>query len=146
MTDPKAVSILSFFIGDTAIAEHDGAPPLDAHLLWGLFASYTENFVALGVPGLRPRIPDGAPASGVTALEALAAGRVLAEQLRACHGWITAEARKDGATWAEIGDALGMTRQSAWEGFAKFAADPAHGPWPALRAEYRELAAAPADS
>ena len=31
--------------------------------------------------------------------------------------WV-ATARRLGATWAQVGDALGMTRQSAWERFA----------------------------
>jgi hypothetical protein len=33
------------------------------------------------------------------------------------QGWVS-RARALGATWAQIGDALGMTRQSAWERFA----------------------------
>ena len=32
-------------------------------------------------------------------------------------GWVL-RARKLGATWAQVGDALGITRQSAWERFA----------------------------
>ncbi|HUE07579.1 MAG TPA: ClpX C4-type zinc finger protein [Acidimicrobiales bacterium] len=32
-------------------------------------------------------------------------------------GWVL-RARQLGATWAEVGDALGITRQSAWERFA----------------------------
>jgi ClpX C4-type zinc finger len=32
-------------------------------------------------------------------------------------GWV-GRARELGATWAQIGDALGVTRQSAWERFA----------------------------
>ena len=32
-------------------------------------------------------------------------------------GWVR-RARTLGATWAQIGDALGITRQSAWERFA----------------------------
>lgn len=34
-----------------------------------------------------------------------------------------AEARRSGATWDEIGNALGMSRQAAWEYFAKRASD-----------------------
>lgn len=34
-----------------------------------------------------------------------------------------AEARRAGATWGQIGDALGMSRQGAWEYFAKRAQD-----------------------
>ena len=33
------------------------------------------------------------------------------------NGWV-GRARELGATWAQVGDALGMTRQSAWERFA----------------------------
>jgi hypothetical protein len=33
------------------------------------------------------------------------------------HAWVT-RARSLGATWAQIGTALGMTRQSAWERFS----------------------------
>jgi len=33
------------------------------------------------------------------------------------HAWVT-KARSLGATWAQIGTALGMTRQSAWERFS----------------------------
>jgi len=32
-------------------------------------------------------------------------------------GWVR-RARGLGATWAQVGDALGITRQSAWERFA----------------------------
>jgi hypothetical protein len=32
-------------------------------------------------------------------------------------GWVL-RARKLGATWAQVGDTLGITRQSAWERFA----------------------------
>lgn len=32
-------------------------------------------------------------------------------------GWVL-RARRLGATWAQVGDALGITRQSAWERFA----------------------------
>ncbi|MFF7610242.1 hypothetical protein [Streptomyces parvulus] len=57
----------------------------------------------------------------VTALEALTAVRLLAESLTGSRGWITGEARREGATWTEVGQALGMTRQSAWEWFKKYA-------------------------
>ena len=32
---------------------------------------------------------------------------------------LVAEARTQGASWAAIGDALGMTKQGAWERFGK---------------------------
>ncbi|MFE1996404.1 hypothetical protein [Streptomyces parvulus] len=63
----------------------------------------------------------------VTALEALTAVRLLADSLTGARGWITGEARREGATWTEVGQALGMTRQSAWEWFKKYAERPAPG-------------------
>lgn len=47
--------------------------------------------------------------------EVAAAGTQVEEHLRA---WVTA-ARERGISWAKIGDSLNMTRQSAWERFAK---------------------------
>ena len=43
------------------------------------------------------------------------AAQAQAEGIRA--GWV-GRARELGATWAQVGDALGVTRQSAWERFA----------------------------
>jgi hypothetical protein len=43
-----------------------------------------------------------------------AAGAQVEENLT---GWVS-RARQLGATWATIGEALGMTRQSAWERFS----------------------------
>ncbi|MFE3654100.1 hypothetical protein ACFXO2_41090 [Streptomyces sp. NPDC059152] len=63
----------------------------------------------------------------VSALEALAATRLLAESMTASRGWITGEARREGASWTEIGQALGMTRQSAWEFFKRHAERPTPG-------------------
>lgn len=36
---------------------------------------------------------------------------------------LVADARRAGASWAEIGSALGMTRQSAWEFFSRRAVE-----------------------
>ena len=46
--------------------------------------------------------------------KAAAAGAQVEENLA---GWVR-RARSLGATWARIGEALGMTRQSAWERFS----------------------------
>jgi hypothetical protein len=43
--------------------------------------------------------------------------RAQAQVEEALLGWVL-RARQLGATWAQIGDALGITRQSAWERFA----------------------------
>jgi ATP-dependent protease Clp ATPase subunit len=51
----------------------------------------------------------------LTNLPRIAAAGAQVEQYLA--GWVQ-RARVLGATWARIGEALGMTRQSAWERFA----------------------------
>lgn len=43
--------------------------------------------------------------------------RAQAQVDQALLGWVL-RARALGATWAQVGDALGITRQSAWERFA----------------------------
>lgn len=43
--------------------------------------------------------------------------RAQAQVEEALLGWVL-RARQLGATWAQVGDALGITRQSAWERFA----------------------------
>ena len=48
-------------------------------------------------------------------LPKVAAARMQVEET--LYGWVS-RARGLGATWAQVGDALGMTRQSAWERFA----------------------------
>ena len=43
--------------------------------------------------------------------------RAQAQVEASLRGWVR-RARALGATWAQVGDALGITRQSAWERFA----------------------------
>ena len=135
MTDPRIIAILEDYLD----------PPLSHYLLWGIFCSYTEHVLADGA-GLKMRIPEGAPASGVTPLEAMAAATILIGQLQGTCQWMTAEARKRGASWADVGAALGMSRQAAWERFREYAHDPAWEPWQRMRDEYRALAGDSADS
>jgi hypothetical protein len=146
MTDPDILAILAAYLDSEDFQEHDGTPPLSHHLLWGIFVSYTEHYLTDNIPGQKPHIPEGAPASGVTPLEAAAATTVLIGQLQGSRWWIAAEARKRGASWADVGEALGMSRQAAWEGFKKYAANPAWEPWQRMREEYRALAGDSADS
>jgi hypothetical protein len=70
-------------------------------------------------PAGAPRIPPWEHAATLDqVLESLpriaAAG---AQVERNLTGWVR-RARELGATWARIGEALGMTRQSAWERFS----------------------------
>lgn len=57
----------------------------------------------------------------VTGLRAIAALRRLADRLEAIH---IANARKHGMSWAEIADALGVTRQAVHQRFGR---GPHHG-------------------
>lgn len=59
---------------------------------------------------------DALPAEPLDALRELTRSETELDELRRQH---VAAARRRGATWEEIGDALGMSRQSAWEYFAK---------------------------
>ena len=97
MTDPRIIAILADYLEPGDFREHYGDPPLSPYLLWGIFCSYTENFVADGVPGLKPYLPPGAPVDRVTPLEAMAAATVLIEQLQGTCRWMTAGALKAGA-------------------------------------------------
>lgn len=147
MTNQRAAEILSEYIDPEDFAEWDGTPPVPPELLWGILCSYWEHFLKAGNPSLKMReLPPGAPPYGVTALEALAAASILAGQINGARWWMAAEARKQGHSWADIGAALGMSKQSAWEGFRKYAADPAaEASWPRLYGEYQALAGGSAD-
>ena len=56
------------------------------------------------------------PSDPLAALRALAGGQVELDRLRREY---VAEARRRGVSWAQIGDALGLSRQSAWEYFTR---------------------------
>lgn len=59
---------------------------------------------------------DALPAEPLEALSELARSKEELDELRRLQ---VAAARASGASWEQIGEALGMTRQSAWEHFAK---------------------------
>ena len=46
----------------------------------------------------------------------------------------------------EIGDALGMSKQAAWEGFRKYTDGYRESAWPGIYSEARDLAGDSADS
>jgi ATP-dependent Clp protease ATP-binding subunit ClpX len=56
-------------------------------------------------------------------LEALAVLQLLSESMTDAMLPHVEAARDRGETWAEIGDALGISRQAAWMRFARTAAD-----------------------
>ena len=145
MTDAHALRILRDYLDDEDFAGHEGDPPLSPDLLWGVFRSYCEHFLTDNT-GLVPQIPAGAPQDGVTALEAIAAARVLAGQLQGARWWMAAEARKQGCSWSQVGAALGMSKQAAWEAFRQHADEPIAPSFRRLRDEYGALAGDSADS
>jgi hypothetical protein len=53
-------------------------------------------------------------------LELLALGEIIARKAGYGRQLVVGKAREAGASWAEIGQALGMSRQSAWEAHSKW--------------------------
>jgi hypothetical protein len=66
--------------------------------------------------------PDGGPPAldRREALELLALGEVIARKVGYGRQLTVRTAREAGASWAEIGAALGTARQSAWEGHRRW--------------------------
>lgn len=65
-------------------------------------------------------ISEALPADPLDALRALADGEAELGRLRRDQ---VAAARSSGASWQQVGEALGISRQSAWESFAKDVSD-----------------------
>jgi hypothetical protein len=75
---------------------------------------------------LRMRDAIGSPAlSSEQALEMLALGEVIARKAGYGRQLSVRSARAAGASWAQIGAALGMSKQSAWESHARWIEDQA---------------------
>ena len=72
------------------------------------------------VAGAQPLDPQASPLGKDEALELLALGEVIARIASYGRQLTVRSARAAGASWSEIGAALGMSKQSAWE---------AHGRW-----------------
>jgi len=70
--------------------------------------------------GMSLLTPDPLPADPLDALRELTRSEAKLADLR--HQQVAA-ARDAGASWDQIGDALGVSRQSAWEYFAKRASE-----------------------
>ncbi|MCX4444745.1 hypothetical protein [Streptomyces albidoflavus] len=112
MVDMNAKAILANYLDDFPDETEMRGVPM--HILVSIINNYISQY-------------DNDHTEPVTALEALTATRLLAESMTASRGWITGEARREGATWTQVGHALGMTRQSAWEFFKAHAERPAAG-------------------
>lgn len=57
----------------------------------------------------------------VSAIEALAANRELVELLTARRWYVIRDAREAGASWSQIGEALGMSKQGAQDWYRRIA-------------------------
>jgi hypothetical protein len=60
------------------------------------------------------------PLSGEEALQMLALGEVIARKANYGRQLSVRSARSAGASWSQIGAALGQTKQSAWEAHARW--------------------------
>jgi hypothetical protein len=61
-------------------------------------------------------LPASAPLASQQALELLALGEVVARKAAYGRQLTVRSAREAGASWSQIGAALGISKQSAWEG------------------------------
>lgn len=68
--------------------------------------------------GDHPRLPSWSSMTDRQVLDRLPAISVAATQVEVALGQWVAECRRRGESWAKIGAALNMSRQSAWERFS----------------------------
>ena len=78
---------------------------------------------ALAPPGLEDSDPQAAPLSREEALDLLALGEVLIRKAGYGRQLAVRTARATGASWSQIGAALGTTKQSAWETHLRWLAE-----------------------
>ena len=78
----------------------------------------TQDLLAPAADGDDP--PGAAPLTKQEALELLALGEVIARKAAYGRQLTVRSARAAGASWSEIGAALGTTKQSAWEGHSRW--------------------------
>ena len=97
-------------------------------------ASHTLRTAVLRADELRGREAlDDPPLSQQEALELLALGEVIGRKIRYGQQLTVRSARAAGASWAQIGAALGTTRQSAWEAHSSWLAAQDQSGGPAAR-------------
>jgi hypothetical protein len=99
------------------MVNHDHAPELAEHLeTWSLYNERAtwSRAIAQGSDETQ-KVADHALAElpEVSALDALQANRSAVDLLIARRWYVIQEARESGATWEEIGAALGITKQGA---------------------------------
>lgn len=113
--DSKTAQILSDYLDESrwypGDDEYPGDPEIHPERAWrALRAYYDQRYdAALGKEVPEPILP----------IEALTLARVIVEEIRSSYWHLIYEARKDGDSWTDIGNALGVSRQSAHEMYAK---------------------------
>jgi hypothetical protein len=112
MTTPDELEHRFTFL--TAATRYDALRTRDA------LASAEEDAADRGDHRLVPADPDAEPLRRDEALELLALGEVVARKAGYGRQLSVRSARKAGASWSQIGAALGTSKQAAWE---------AHGRW-----------------
>lgn len=114
--DEKTASILRDYLDESRWypedPEYPGEPEIDPETMWRALRNYYDDKLNEAMGGDRRHDP-------VAALEALALARLLSEDLREQFWGLVYDARKDGDSWDQIGAALGCSRQSAHEMYAK---------------------------
>lgn len=101
--------------------EYPGDPEIHPENQWRILRRYFDqqtNAAAAeaGWPGGKPETHSD---DRIRALEALTLARLIVEGTRAGYWGLVYDARKAGDSWTDIGNALGISRQSAHEMYAK---------------------------
>jgi hypothetical protein len=92
--------------------EYPGDPEIHPERAWRALRTFHDQQFDAAVEGKRSQDP-------ILPLEAVALARVLVDELRQGFWYLIYQARKDGDSWTDIGNALGVSRQSAHEMYAK---------------------------
>lgn len=113
--DDRAYEILGDHVDPESIDPQmagvpDAWPDLPAAVLFEILTGYQNQLLAHDAGGPRPH---------VDALEALTATRLLIEQLTGAYTWLVEYARAEGESWSQVGAALGVSKQAAYDRWAK---------------------------
>jgi hypothetical protein len=119
------------------------------HTLTTATARYTELRLRDALAGPDDD-PDGPPPSLPDALELLALGELIARKAGYGRQLTVRSARRAGASWSQIGAALGTSKQSAWEAHNRWIDEQSRQPGvegftPAETRAARDLAGGPDD-
>ena len=123
--DAKTAHILRHFLDESrwypGDDEYPGDPEIHPEKQWRALRRYFDQQINAGVAeaGWPTGKPEPDQDDRIQPLEALALARLIVEGTRAGYWSLVYEARKAGDSWTDIGNALGISRQSAHEMYAK---------------------------